>query len=300
MASQFPIGNLQFKNIVINPYDVANACRDFLIHGSKKNVISVSDLTIVSDQQTQPPAFVDLAMAMKHGTKFFDAVAYFSMPHNARPKILVADNVDLPDARGMNDVAEALFYQLFHVMVRGTPNSANNENGQIPGFLKNVRGLKEMPAVYANRICSFDLMKIDWRFIRLLPWNEISQEATNRLGLGLAGYRMLSPFKHYPADKTLTAAEENAIKIAITMATAPADWAIHAVTRSADFIQQFGNLNANLKNLITRAYSAETIEMMVVNKLLYERPTFDARHQQFLSWPQEIVLSDPIFPTGEE
>lgn len=296
MASNIPIGNLSFDSVVLDPQDIANACHAFLVQGSRRNVISIEDLVIVSDATTKPAAFVNLAMAIEHGTRFFDAVAYFSIPHNLRPEIRAADYDDLPDTRDMNAIAEALFYQLFHVMVRGSPNRSMNMDSQIPGFLKNVRGLKETPAFYADRICSFDLMKIDWRFIRLLPWGEISQEAINRLGLGLAGYRMLAPFKHYPVDRTLTPAEENAVKIARIMATSPADWSIHAVTRSADFIQKFGNLNANLKNLISRVYSTESIDMMVANKLLYERPAFDARHQQFLSWPQHIDLTEPIFP----
>lgn len=296
MSNSIPLGQLIFNQIEIDPENIAKACRDFLIHGSKKHVIGLDDLVIVSDQANLVRAFSTLADALHAGTKFFDAVAYFSLPPGSRPEVRVASNDELPDKRGLNEVGEALFFQLFHVMVRGSPNSSNIDDTQIPGFLRNVRGLKEAPAVYAKRISSFSLDKIDWRFIRQLPWERMAQEAINRLGLGVAGYRMLGPFKHYPADKTLTPSVANAVEIAKKMATSPADWTIHSVTRSADFIQRFGNLNANLKNLITLAYSESTIDMMLQNKLLYEKPTFDARHQQFMSWPTDVTLNDPIFP----
>jgi hypothetical protein len=299
MTQNLPLGNVSFGSIAYDDSVIANALQRFVKEGSFKGKISVTDLVIVSDVSPTPASFDNLGIALSHGTKLFDALMYFSLGVNERPSIMAATPNDLPVSRDAQVISSALFFLAFMLLTRArVPSGASTTTGSsVPAFLGNVMGLTNSPDHYMKLLSSFDLSKMNHRWIQFIQWNSIGTEAMNRFGLGVAGYRAFAPFTLLNVRADASPEAKRAAAVAKEIATRPADWCIHPVTRHPRILQIFGNLNKNLGNLMIACFESDELRDLATNRVIYEVPISDPRYNNWKNWEITSIpaFSNPIF-----
>jgi len=295
-----PLGQLDFQICLPDLNQLALAIQQFVDFGSRRGRVLITDLHIVSDQVPIPNTFDNIEQAVKHGTLFLDACMYFSLPADRRPQIQQLAQENLPRSRELGDIGKAMFVIYFYLLTRASPPARAGEraNHPIPRFLEQVLGLNLGIAAYVTLAASFDLDSMDHRWIRYITFENFGIESLNRFGLGVAGYRMLAPFKTFEPRANLPQNIQNAITVARAMATTPPDWAIHPTTRDPRILANLGNINKNAANLILEAFTQPQIQQMVTSRMLFAAPLQDPTHSNFRTWNQNLLiqLNSPVFP----
>lgn len=290
--------SLDFGIISIDVELVGKYLSEFVRVGSNRYNIADTDLAILTTDAT-PAHFVSVNEALEKGTKLFDALYYFAQ-HKDKRKMPVNDPQATANSQiGMRKVASALFYVYFFLLTRAqVPSGTGVTPGKdVPNFLFAVMGLQDPPQQYAETLASFKLSQADHRWIESVRTPILGQEAISRIGLGVAGYRLLAPFKLYPRTRGMAPNVERAARLAEAIAKADADWSIHPITRDPGILNRLGNLNKNLANLLLDAYTPEEIDEMVKAKAIFEKPNRDIKHTNYLSWfnTASFALTKPIF-----
>jgi len=294
-----PLGAVNFNVATFDFEQLATAIQNFIEFGSKKGHILINELCIVSDADPIPEAFDDVADAIQNGTKFFDACLYLSLPSDQRPAIrAIADN-ERPTTKEYGQIGEAIFVIYFYLLTRARVPARTGEdaNHPVPRFLTNVLSLTRGIPYYLSLIAGFDIAKMDHKWIKAINMSTLGDEFRNRAGLGVAGYRMLGPFKAYTPKANISAGLTAAINVAKQIATAPPDWNVHPLTRNPTLLSNLGNLNKNLGNLILDVFTDEQIREMIASKMIFAKPTREPTHIQYRTWTtqQLITFNDPVF-----
>jgi len=265
---------------------LAAALLPYVTLGSQRHRIDSSDLQINVPTGTANPSDRTFVEYMSWGNCFFDVLLYMSLAIADRPAPDEEDPADLGDPFTANEICIALFYQYFFIMTRGAMSGASTNvvGRDVPKFLYTVMGFTEVPNYYIARLMTFAPEKLDPRWVRHVPFNGLAQEYISRAGLGVAGYRMIAPFKHYRPMPGIAANLLQAYEVARSMATQPASWDIHSATRSPAFLNTYGPINKNAGNLMLAVFTPAQIAEMVSNRMIYATPVFDAQFRQFESW----------------
>lgn len=253
-------------------------------------------LTVHSDGGGLAPANVEAALM--NGTKFFDAIYYF---HNNAPASVVLQ----PPVGGLgtlsnvkDSVSKRLLWMAIWLMLRGSYPSGmiRTAGAGIPAFLINICGMNEVPDVTSAQLASFALTSIGTGWVRYIPWHTMAQPIRQRLSLGLAGYRMLAPFKCYAIRGGAPADVAAAFAWVVNLANQAPDYRILSATRDPLLIARLGSWNKALGNLILLSFSPADIADMVANKILYAMPIRDPRADTWRAWAPAgpLVLADPI------
>lgn len=260
------------------------------------DVITTGDLEVYGESELVAPK--DVSEAMRWGTKFFDAVYFFALESSLRPKhgagFDLADKLD----GAISLTKKRLLWTAIFLMLRGGyPESSGMVPGKdIPAFLTKICGMNESPADCANGLASFNIGSINPQWIREIKWSQFAAPIRQRLGLGLAGYRSLAPFKMYECKAAASVEAKAAFDWVRQIATKPADYAILSCTRDAGLISKLGSWNAALGNLSLECFEKADLEEMESVKILFQIPTRDPRAETWRSWVSsgELHLADPI------
>lgn len=294
-----PLGDISFTSIAYNSEDLANALEGFVLEGSRKGIVSVSDIDIVTTDPDGTDSFGTVKAGLSQGNKLFDMLMYFAIPAGDRPRPRALNAGEEWPVIGDSEIARCVFYLGFFLLTRANvPHGADTTTGtSVPAFLKNVLAYQDSPSSIMSKISSFELGKMEHKWIKHINWRNLGTESLNRIGLGPAGYRMLSPFKLLKVKDNLPADISSAVTVARSMATQPADWAIHPITRAPEFTQKYGPLNANLGNLMLKAFEMADLQMLVDQKVLFKIPEVDLRNTAYANWSNDMAFesSDPIF-----
>lgn len=281
--------------------DLANVLSPFLNQGSKPSYLTRDDLTVYKIKYRSNSSVPtsdridensDFSTLMSIGNnKFFDVLFWLSLDPADRPPMteIQEGSNDQPTQSG--DICRALFVQYFFILTRGrVSNAATATVGtDMPKFLKVVLNCSESPLHYMEVVASFDMHKIGYEWVRYVPFGSMAREAVSRFGLGVAGYRMFSPFRMLQPRAGLPTNIMRAIDIARQMATASASWDLHPATRDNAILQTYGPLNANLGNLMLEAYDHGDLATLVTTKALFQIPTEDPMARQYRNWTVEYV-----------
>lgn len=260
------------------------------------NIVSSGDLKVKGkDDQTAP---TDLKEAMRWGTKFFDAVYYFALESGARPAHTVGTDCSSTLENDVLLTKKRLLWTAIFLMLRGSyPESATKVIGKdVPAFLSKICEMDESPLECANGLASFNLKSINPGWIREIQWGQFAPPIKQRLGLGLAGYRALAPFKLYSCRDDVHDDVKAAFKWVVNVAGKDYDYGILSCTRDAGLISKLGSWNAALGNLSLLCFTDEQLREMEMNKIIFKLPVRDPRADTWKIWVQsgDLVLSDPI------
>jgi len=291
--SKIDFTNLDFRTIQFDVADLALKIKGFVHQGSQRYTISIDDIQIHKGAGVQTPDLITLDWLFSQGNPFFDSIFYIGLEDAKKPEI-----IELPSSYTvvpLNPIilAQALFYQYFMILTRGSISDEDSltVGSAIPNFLKSVMGYDKSPKHYANLLSTFQLRKIDPAWAKFIPLKELGRECVNRLGLGVAGYRLLNPFKLLPKPDKLTKEQEIYYGVAISFISQPASWDIHSATRDPNVLSLYGPLNANLGNLALEIFKKEDLERLVSRKSLFKLPIFDESATNYKSWNTLWVTS---------
>lgn len=283
-----------------DPVSWANFLQNFLVVGSKTNNLSIDDITMVTRDSEVPSKYDTVQDAIQHGTRLFDAMAYFSLPESSRPPI---SSVPLPAGENdptLTEIARSLLYYYFFLITRANiPGTKTGANVQpTPRFLTLTLGFTKDQTYYTQQLASFGLDKIDPRWIKHVTFDNLGTETKNRIGLGVAGYRLATMLFYDTHDKTYgedVAAALRSVKVLVDKGPV---WEIHPITRSADFLFKVKNFNKNINNLLTFVYTEAMLQKMVTLMKLNSIPLFDAGFQEWKTWTLDsfAAYNDYVFP----
>lgn len=286
-----------FSDLPLDVTELGALLAKFVTHGSKRHSLSLEDLNIGLIEDIRQGEELNLDTLLKHGARLVDSVVWLAYhgPNDPPPSRDAARMaVRLPS---MNDYSRAMFYIYFFLLTqaRYPPRAAGGDRVHVAQILKNVFGMREQPFHYVDICFGFDPEKFDPAWVKAVPTGRLGQEALNRLGLGVAGYRLFAPFKLYNVKDDAPNAIRDAAEFARTVATAPPTWAIHPLTRNPDVLARRGNLNKNLANLILEAFTADEIAEMVQLKILPVQPVHEPRCKEYKRWSAEDDISGDDF-----
>ncbi|POS82290.1 hypothetical protein EPUL_006584 [Erysiphe pulchra] len=217
------VNSWDFKVIQIDSVKLSQTLTKFIEVGSIIHKLTPDELTIVANhkgkytnKEEQLVEKVDnsiipktIAGLMANGTKFLDAVIYLSMELSRRPNPSPTDmepddegNIDLPTYDDLVKLTTYMFVVFFYILIRAhSPSDTGDYKGQpMPKFITTILGVHDAIGDIVDYLASFDLQKIDPSWVQNVPAKNISQEAINRFGLGVAGYRLVSVFNIVKPD----------------------------------------------------------------------------------------------------
>jgi len=289
-----------FGLIHIDPQEVARAFQTYLHNASKLTGVSIKDIKLNVIKLPSKPEEATLVDLLNSGLKLFDAIVWMTAGRPKEYPLKLDPAMKADSISSLHNVARAVFYCYFMLIVQARyPVSRNEVNKPaIPNFLRTIMGMDEEQHVYVERICTFEPQKFDPAWARYVDFKGFGQETLSRFGLGVAGYRYFGPFALYPRKDDLPDNLVNAFEFAKTVASAPASWDVHPLTRSPNVLTNRGNLNKNLMNLILECFTEEQIAEMVAAKVIYTTPTREPNHRNYTQWKpvDDITGKATIFP----
>jgi len=290
---------LVLQSITYSATDLAAKLERFVAHGSHRHTLAPSDLHVVKDGTVRTPDPLTFEFLIKQGNRFFDALFYMGIDPAHRIPIQSVPTASLMPELTAQQISSALFFQYFMLLTRGSTSESGSATvgADVPKFLHTVLALNEKPEVYARRLATFNLEKIDPGWVKAMPFANISREAISRFGLGVAGYRIMAPFRLLRPKATLDPALNSAFAFAVSLATSDASWAVHPATRDPNILTRYGPINANMGNLALEAFEMAEIDELVAQRQLYARPKHDPIATQYKTWTGVFRVSpaDRIF-----
>lgn len=295
MPPKVNLGTAAWADVELDVNEVATILTSFVDRGSKLNTVSVDDPDTAVLTGADPTRMTNVIECLGAGMKLFDAIVW--LKSNKQKALTTSMSLTAETVPKLAEVARAVFYVYFFLLTQARyPNvGTKNQIDQTPAFLTKILGMNEGQKHYAELICGFEINKFNPQWIKYYKSTRLGQEAISRFGLGVAGYRLCAPFKHQVPDAPDAEKYKDAIAFAAYIATSPANWAIHPVTRDPSFLTAVGNFNNNLNNLILQVYKEETIKEMVKIKVLYQHPVRDIRAKEYTTWSLQTYTL-----TGEE
>lgn len=292
-ATQQFTGVPDFNVIDINPTEVAKALQVYLDRGSKLVGVSLDDINRSVLKQFQDPSKVTLVDLITAGMKMFDAIVWLSGGRPSSHPLIVDPTMDKSKIPSLFEQARALFYVYFFLVTQARyPVKTGIANApKVSNFLTTIMGMDKSQSYYIELLCSFDAAKFDPSWAKAVKFGKFGQETLSRFGLGVAGYRMFSPFKLYTIRPDAPTNLQNAARFAERVAKASPTWDIHPLTRDPAILTSRGNLNKNLGNLILDVFTDEQIAEMVTAKVLYQKPMREPNHRNYMSWADNDDVS---------
>jgi len=308
MASQISmelIGELGLTTVNVNPETLASVIQLFLTDVSKIHSVDKADLQIRKDPNNIVPDTV--AEAIRYGTKFFDAVYYFTLDDKEGVAMLPHYSTDVSlkqlvtkEQDWIIRACNNLLVCYLHIMMRGAypSNPKANEIQKVPAFFKSILGFDSPLGNVANELASFDLNKIDMSWVKLIKTGSFNIAIKNRLSLGIPGYRMLMPFKLYPLKSGVSQEVKAAYEWVQKLVNRGFYWDIFPPTRSSQVTQKLGPMNAALGNLMLECFTQDQLKEMAEQslKIIFDVPKKDQRANHWRSWSAitDLELQEPM------
>ncbi|POS81895.1 hypothetical protein EPUL_006525, partial [Erysiphe pulchra] len=297
------------KDIIVDYESLGNALRPFVLSGSKVHRLVPEDLNVYANTSgiyenkeitkiikinglEVPTTMMGL---MANGTKFFDAWIWLSMNPNLRPAPIKLPYTNKPDEKvelstydDMGMLTTYIFIAYFFILIRAHPPTQLDayHKQPMPKFISTILGTTATAVEVAMYLASFELIKLNNEWVKQIKPLTLNVEAANRLGLGVAGYRLVSvfnlilPTKYYSDDPKVNEALketrppwlEVSLKVMQSFKNAGPCWDFHPATRDPNLISKYGNINKNATNMILDCYTAETIKLLLDGKKLSVEP----------------------------
>jgi hypothetical protein len=278
----------------------------FVTEGSFVHKVLETDLHVyigmkpkVNGQQDSE-ADRDLTGLLKSGTKYFDAIYWLSIPATQRPE----PNQTKTEIKDVlwSELADNLFIYWFFLFTQARPPG---KGCPTPNFISSVKNVTRSMEEVANALASFNLIKINGQFIKGMKFPNLGQEASNRLALGCAGYRLISALSITPPDKAHPVGSEGERlftkaleirQILVNKRNCGADWNFHPLTKSQTLLGNTGSLNKNINDMMFFLYENQTLNLMHQQKLIFAVPSENRSYRAWFNWGSGTfnIPPDPI------
>lgn len=290
ISNQVDVGHLDLKIIDIDPIDAAKSLQIFLergsLRGSEINGVSIEDISTAVVEVPSNPTTVTLSDLISKGMKLFDALVWLTAGRPASRPLKVDPAPKKDEIPSRHEIGRSVFYVYFLLLTqaRYPVGTQSTEKPRVPNFLRVIMGMEEDQSVYVDRLCSFELSKLDPSWAKVVNFSKFGQESLSRFGICVAGYRLFGPFKLYEPKEGIPESLKIAVESAQIVANSPPTWDIHPLNRPPAVLTKRGDLNKNLSNLVLDVSTDEQIDEMVKSKLLYTKPKRTPKSREYLQW----------------
>jgi len=290
--------SVNFTSAKVSAEFAAVALQSFIQTGTTVHSIPLDSIEIFVPTDAEPP--YTLRQLLGYGNRIGDIVFFMQIYEEDR----VSHGGDTQDescryiAMLKNDPAGTLRPPMsadfaaklvaswaIYAMVRAGPPSY-----PVPKFIKEQIGMDLTHDEMCEQFTSTPPVNWSLEWVRSVDWTQIGQETLSRFGLGVAGYRLIQPFKYY---KPKSGSPPNIVEACALMeyiATRAAVWEVHPVTRDPNLLNTLGNVNKNCLNLMLEAFTAEQMAEMsgrsLSKKLVLKH---DEQHINYRSWSKKLL-----------
>lgn len=273
------------------------ALSDFLQTANYDAAMLKTELKLHVRQLPKDIANVSVTELVMAGMPVLDAI-YWKGSH--RKLDLVQDNsIPVLSTETLEKIAKGLFLCRLFLLVYGRyPRAKGKETEKkVTEFVRNVFNIEDIGS-YEKLLASFPIDRLDPIWIRRVSFNGLDKVVLTELGLRVFGFQMLAPFAKYECKNDAPSNIISSFATAVQLSQAPPDWALYCHTRDAIKAWKYGDLNANLGNLMLDCLTTTQLEEMVEKRLISRLPSRCSKSSEYLNWvyDEQCVTSNPIFP----
>lgn len=228
---------------------------------------------------------------------------YYIWCHQKKEDIPESDRIWISATIPKRSESEISFSLLYIYFMSVTRNKIlTDQNERMPAFLLkfagNLKGLSPKEIVQIISYNNLDRFAHLW--VKDINIQSLPISLQNRLMKGIAGNRLFSIIKDYQPTNNLTEQEQRAFDKLKIIANKGPCWEMHTTFQDTEL--RSISINANLNNLIARAYDEETLMMLVKGRSLYSKPVANQRDIQFLSWDDRFYnkFKSFLFPGNKK
>lgn len=267
---------IQSDLITIDSASLGNILSSYVIQGSGRNVLLASDVIIRLPGSAQQGDDLPILELLESGTSLFAALIYINS--DDRDNFSYQAPEDQSNQWTAESISKMLYAAYFYIL---TQNRAINLIQTEANFMRTTIGMSGTTVEIGRKLFEGGFEKIPHDWVRSIRIRDLEPESRNRLGLGIAGYRLLQAFQSIepksdaPADATAAWA---AIRASVNRGYF---YGFHTHFRSERFIQRFVSLNKVLNDLLARHGMEDQIQAAVDRKILAVRPTMDLRYKVY-------------------
>jgi len=288
-----PNFKISFTAVKADSQFMAVAFQCFINAGTALHTIPLTDIHIYIPPGRETP--FSLEDLLSWGNLIGDSVFFlqiyeedrratdgFTTSDDGRFLLMITDDPSdtLRPAMSPDSAAKLVAAWAIYAMVRAGPPSK-----PMPKFVKDQIGMTLSPDEMCKQFTSTSVANWSLEWIKNVQWSQIGQETLSRFGLGVAGYRLIQPFKLYEPRADCTQAIKDACSLMRIIALKPAAWEVHPVTRDPNLLTTLGNVNKNCMNLILAAFTPQQIAEMQGRAISTAvQPSHDAQHVNFRTW----------------
>lgn len=294
-----------FRGLNLDVGSLGRVLETFVQQGSKRYRVTAGDIQLYCKPDEDPATITQnqtLEWFAERGNAIFDVLIFKSMA-STEGVVKMPHNVDTwgdNDQLSVEEWAQAVFFQYFMILVRGSPSDSDSAvvGTSVPAILRNILSLDKTPKDYMDRCSTFNLNKVDSAWVKSIDITGLGVEVKNRLGLGVAGYRMFGPFKFLPkppiCDDNHADSQPWAVQtyeVVMSFINAGASWDVHPATRDPQMLARYGPLNANLGNFMIDIFPRASLTAMKDARVIYEVPVRNPAVTNYRTWSLHFTPS---------
>jgi len=286
------IEGLENLSLKLDVSAMAAALTQYVVAGSQKNNLSVTDLTVVMPTGSNIPDNVGVKDLFEAGSDLFSSLIYQELDATLRAKIPLTTR-DLSMA-GRTLTAEGLstmlFIDYFYIFTQARhPTKEMDTIGTADRpykpaqFILNTIGSSLSFADIENFLFVKGLAKIPMGWVKSVPVKDLSTEAQNRFLLGAAGHRLIQAFASIDYITETPIEVKGIWELLIKYTQDGYSWNFHTAFRSVMFVRSYKSLNKILEGLLATYGKPEDIEVALQDKvrILYRKPIADSRYKDY-------------------
>lgn len=288
------IDGLENLAIKIDPDELAQLLIPYVVQGSQKNSLSVTDLTIVMPSGKSLGDDAGIKELWEAGSDFFSSVIYQRLSAEFRSKITLTTPDLSAGSRILTQEALStlLFCDFFYIFTQARhPTKEMDDIGSTTRkykpaqFILNTIGNVQTFAEIEEALFVKGLAKIPMEWVKKVPMTGLSLEAQNRFLLGAAGHRLIQAFATIRfIDETPADVQTIWAKL-IKYTQDGYSWNFHTAFRTVNFVKKFKSLNKILEYLLAIYGRPDDVAQAVSieSKVLFRTPTADSRYKDYSS-----------------
>jgi len=286
------IPGLQDLSLSLDQNALAELLIPYVVAGSAKNNLSITDLTIVTPAGGEENDDYTVKDLFDAGSDLFSSIIYQKLNADQRAKIPKTERDLTAEERNLTKelLSQMIFIDYFYIFTQARhPTKAMDTIGrdgrryQPAQFILNTIGTDVTFEDVEKILFAKGLAKMPMAWIQSVPVGDLSTEAQNRFLLGAAGHRLIQGFA---TIKVKADAPDDVKKIWALLIKYTQDgysWNFHTAFRGVAFVRTYKSLNKILENLLA-TYGVEDDLIVAVSdasKALYRPPVADRRYQDY-------------------
>jgi hypothetical protein len=206
---------------------------------------------------------------MELGMSFFPAFILIHMPLTEQMNVKIIPIAEKSKNYNLEDASKGIFIAFSYLYLIG---SLPADNIYRPKILKDIYGDDFKPYDLIMDVFNCNLSKLDGKWIRTFPFQELPEKLKNRFSISMGGTRQMGSF----VTVTLkTTTPQNVIDLQTKMKDYLLKglfWDLHPLFRTSENINKTGSLNKALNAIIGTYGTKDSVDILCEVKYLYAVP----------------------------